>query len=114
MTALGGTGAIFLGLSTYALTTKRNFNFLGGFLFVGMLVVLGGALLNIFLAVPAVSLALSAVVILLMSGFILYDTGRMVNGGETNYVLATVGLFLSMFNLFTSLMALFGMGGGDD
>ncbi|MBI2798920.1 MAG: Bax inhibitor-1/YccA family protein [Gammaproteobacteria bacterium] len=114
MTALGGTGAIFLGLSAYALTTKRDFNFMGGFLFVGMLVVLGGALLNIFLAVPAVSLALSAVVVLLMSGFILYDTGRMVNGGETNYVLATVSLYLNIFNIFISLLQLLGITSSDD
>lgn len=114
MTALGGTGVIFLGLSAYALTTRRDFNFMGGFLFVGMLVVLGAALLNIFLAVPAISLALSAAIIMLMSGFILYDTSRMVNGGETNYVLATVGLYLNMFNIFVSLLQLLGFSSSDD
>lgn len=114
LTALGGTGAIFLGLSTYALTTRRNFNFMGGFLFVGLLVVLGASLLNIFLAVPALSLTISGVVVMIMSGFILYDTSRMVNGGETNYVLATVGLYLSILNLFTSLLHLLGMGSSDD
>ena len=98
MTALGGTGVIFLGLSGYALATKRDFSFMGGFLFVGMLVVIGASLLNIFLAVPAMTLAISAGVIMLMSGFILFDTGRLVNGGETNYVLATVSLYLSIFN----------------
>ncbi|MGE3391773.1 MAG: Bax inhibitor-1/YccA family protein [Gammaproteobacteria bacterium] len=109
MTALGGTGAIFLGLSAYALTTRRDFSFMGGFLFVGMLVVLGAALLNIFLAVPALTLTISAVVVLLMSGFILYDTSRMVNGGETNYVLATISLYMSILNLFTSLLQLLGL-----
>ena len=81
-TALGGTGVIFLGLSGYALTTRRDFSFLGGFLFVGFLVVLAAALANIFLAIPALSLALSATIVMLMSGFILYDTSRMVNGGD--------------------------------
>lgn len=114
MTALGGTGAIFLGLSAYALTTRRDFSFMGGFLFVGMIVVLGAGLLNIFLAVPVLTLVISAAVILLMSGFILHDTSRMVNGGETNYILATVGLYLSMFNIFVNLLQLLGIAGSDD
>ncbi len=109
MMALGGTGIIFLGLSAYALTTRRDFSFMGGFLFVGLLVVLGAALLNVFLAVPALSLTIAAVVVLLMSGFILYDTSRLVNGGETNYVLATVSLYMSIFNLFISLLQLLGL-----
>ncbi len=113
-TALGGTGVIFLGLSGYALTTKRDFNFMGGFLFVGMLVVLGAALLNIFLAIPALTLSISAVVVMLMSGFILYDTSRMVNGGETNYVIATISLYLNILNLFTSLLQLLGLANSDD
>jgi modulator of FtsH protease len=108
MTALGGTGVIFLGLSGYALTTRRDFSFMGGFLFVGLLVVLGAALANIFFAMPALSLALSAAIVMLFSGFILYDTGRMVNGGETNYILATVGLYISVLNIFTSLLHLLG------
>jgi modulator of FtsH protease len=107
-TALGGTGVIFLGLSGYALTTRRDFSFLGGFLFVGLLVVFGAALLNIFFAVPAVSLALSAAIVLLMSGFILFDTSRMVNGGMYNYILATIGLYMNIFNLFVSLLQLLG------
>lgn len=108
-TALGGTGIIFLGLSTYALTTRRDFNFMGGFLFVGMLVVLGASLANIFLAIPALSLAMSAVVVMLMSGFILFDTSRMVHGGVDNYILATVGLYMNIFNLFISLLQLLGI-----
>ncbi|MGE0859353.1 MAG: Bax inhibitor-1/YccA family protein [Gammaproteobacteria bacterium] len=108
-TALGGTGAIFLGLSAYALTTRRDFNFMGGFLFVGMLVVLGASLLNIFLHIPAMSLAISAVVVLLMSGFILFDTSRMVNGGVDNYIVATVQLYMNIFNLFVSLLQILGI-----
>ncbi len=114
MTALGGTGIIFLGLSAYALTTKKDFSFLGGMLFVGILMVLAGAIVNIFLAIPAFSLALSAIIIMLMSGFILFDTGRIVNGGETNYVLATVSLYLSIYNIFVSLLHILGAFGSDD
>lgn len=108
MTALGGTGAIFLGLSAYTLTTKKDFSFLGGMLFVGILVVLLGAIVNIFLAIPFVSMAISAAVILIMSGFILYDTSRIINGGETNYIMATVSLYLSIYNIFVSLLHLLG------
>lgn len=112
-TALGGTGVIFLGLSGYALTTRRDFSFLGGFLFVGFLVVLAAALANIFLAIPALSLALSATIVMLMSGFILYDTSRMVNGGMDNYILATIGLYMSIFNLFINLLHLLGFASND-
>jgi modulator of FtsH protease len=114
MTALGGTGVIFLGLSGYALTTRRDFSFMGGFLFVGLLVILGASLANIFFAIPALSLAVSAAVVMLFSGFILYDTGRMINGGETNYIHATVSLYISVLNIFTSLLHLLGAFGGDD
>jgi modulator of FtsH protease len=113
-TAFGGTGVIFLGLSGYALTTRKDFSFMGGFLFAGLLVVLLGALANIFLAMPALSLAISAVVIMLMSGFILYDTSRMVNGGETNYITMTVSLYLSIYNIFISLLQILGAVSGDD
>lgn len=113
-TALGGTGVIFLGLSAFVLMTKKDFSFLGGFLFVGFLVVLMAALANIFLAIPAMSLAISAAIIFIMSGFILYDTSRIVNGGETNYVLATVGLYLSIYNIFISLLQILGVFSGDD
>ena len=114
MTALGGTGIIFMALSAYAFTTKKDFSFLGGMLFVGFLVVLIGAIVNIFLAIPAVSLAISAAVIMIMSGFILYDTSRIIHGGETNYVLATVSLYLSIYNIFVSLLHILGAFGGDD
>jgi len=113
-TALGGTGAIFLALSAYSLTTRKDFSFLGGFLFTGMIVVLIAALANIFLEIPAMSLAISGAVIMIMSGFILYDTSRMVNGGETNYVLATVGLYLSIYNIFVSLLQILGAFSNDD
>jgi len=113
-TALGGTGVIFLGLSGYVLTTKKDFSFLGGFLVVGFLVVLGAALANIFLAIPAMSLAISAAIIFIMSGFILYDTSRIINGGETNYIMATVGLYLSIYNIFISLLHILTAFGGDD
>ena len=113
-TAFGGTAAIFLALSGYALTTRKDFSFMGGFLVMGLLVVILAALANLFLAIPALSLALSAAIIFIMGGFILYDTGRMVNGGETNYIHATVGLYLSMFNIFISLLHLLGFASGDD
>ena len=114
MTPLGGTGVIFLALSGYALTTRRDFSFLGGFLFTGFIVVLVAIIANLFLQIPVLSLVISAVVILIMSGFILFDTGRMVNGGETNYILATVSLYLSIFNIFIHLLHLLGIASGDD
>ncbi|RMF95919.1 MAG: Bax inhibitor-1/YccA family protein [Gammaproteobacteria bacterium] len=112
-TAMGGTGVIFLGLSAYALNSRRDFSFLGGFLFAGFMVVLIAALANIFLGMPALSLAVSSAIILLMSGFILFDTSRIVNGGETNYIMATYGLYLSIFNLFINLLSLLGIMGDD-
>lgn len=112
-TAMGGTGVIFLALSGYALTSKRNFSFMGGFLFAGMMVVLIAALANIFLGMPALSLAVSAGIILLMSGFILFDTSRIISGGETNYIMATFGLYLSIFNIFINLLALLGIMGDE-
>lgn len=114
MTALGGTGAIFLGLSGYVLTTRRDFSFMGGFLFVGLIVALVAMIANLFLGIAALSLALSAVIVLLMSGLILYDTSRIIHGGETNYIRATVALYLDIYNLFTSLLHLLGAFGGDE
>ena len=112
--ALGGTGLIFLSLSGYALTTGKNFNFLGGFLATGMMVMLVAMIANIFLQIPAMSLAISGAVIMLMSGFILYDTSRIVNGGERNYIMATISLYLSIFNLFIHLLNLIGALTGRD
>lgn len=114
MTALGGTGIIFLGLSAYALTTRKDFSFLGGFLFVGILVAFLGALAAVIFSLPAVSLAMSAMFVLLMSGYILWQTSQLVHGGESNYILATVSLYVSIYNLFTSLLHLLGAFSGDD
>jgi modulator of FtsH protease len=111
--AFGGTAFIFLGLSAYALTSKRDFSFMGGFLFAGMMVVLIAAIANIFLAMPAISLAISSVVILLMSGFILFDTSRIARGEEDNYIMATYGIYLSIFNIFISLLHLLGIMGDE-
>ncbi|MCP4430971.1 MAG: Bax inhibitor-1/YccA family protein [Gammaproteobacteria bacterium] len=113
MTALGGTGAIFLALSGYALTTRKDFSFMGGFLMVGLLVVLGSAILNIFLQIPALFLAINAAVVMIMSGLILYQTSSMIHGGETNYIMATASLFLSILNLFQALLHLLGAFGDD-
>jgi len=113
-TAMGGTGVIFLALSGYALTTRKDFSFMGGFLMTGLIVIFVAAIANIFMAIPALSLAISAVIVMLMSGFILYDTSRMVNGGETNYIFMTISLFINILNLFTSLLHLLGAFSGDD
>ncbi|WP_108127056.1 Bax inhibitor-1/YccA family protein [Saccharospirillum mangrovi] len=106
--ALGGTAIVTFGLSAYAVTTKKDFSFLGGFVMVGLIVVLVAMLANLFFAIPAVSLAISAGVVLLMSLLILFDTSRIVNGGETNYIRATVSLYLDIYNLFVHLLALVG------
>jgi modulator of FtsH protease len=108
MTALGGTGVIFLGLSGYALTTRKDFSFMGGFLMVGMFVIIGASLLNIFLGIPALFLTVNAAVVMIMSGFILYETSSIIHGGERNYIMATASLFLSILNLFTALLNLLG------
>lgn len=114
MTALGGTGAIFLGLSGYALTTRKDFSFMGGFLIVGILVAFLAGLGAVFLQIPSLALAVSAIFILLMSGLILWQTSAMIHGGEDNYIMATVTLYVAIFNLFTSLLAILGIFGGDD
>lgn len=113
MVAMGGTGVIFLGLSGYALATRKDFSFMGGFIFVGMLVAIGAMVVNIFLGIPALALAVSAAVIMIMSGFILFQTSAMINGGETNYISATASLFLSILNIFTSLLHILGAFGDD-
>jgi modulator of FtsH protease len=114
MTAAGGTGAIFLGLSGYVLTSRKDFSFLGGFLFIGLIVgILGGIAAWIF-NIPSLHLAISAMMILVASGLILYDTSRIIRGGETNYVMATISLFLDIIILFQHLLHLLGVFGGDD
>lgn len=112
-TALGGTGVIFLSLSAYVLTTKKSFDFMGGMLFVGLIVMFGAMIVNMFLNIPAMHLMISAAMVVLMSGFILFDTGRIVNGGETNYIRATVNMFINIFMLFTHLLQLLGIMGDD-
>ncbi|MBK1650078.1 Bax inhibitor-1/YccA family protein [Rhabdochromatium marinum] len=112
-TAFGGTALIFLGLSGYALTSKRDFSFLGGFVFAGMMVVLVAVVANLFLNMPALSLAISGAIILLMSAFILFDTSRIARGEETNYIMATYGIYLSIFNIFISLLQILGFLGDD-
>ncbi len=118
--AFGSTAAIFLGLTGYVMVTKKDFSFMGGFLMAGMIVVIV-AMLALLLAslfgypMPMASLALSAAVAMLMAGFMLFETSRLINGGETNYIMATVGIYLSIYNLFTSLLHLLGaFAGGDD
>ena len=114
MTAMGATGVIFIGLSGYALTTRKDFSFMGSFLTVGILTAFVAGLGAIFFNMPALSLAVSAMFVLLMSGLILYQTSNIIRGGETNYVMATVTLFVAIFNLFTSLLQLLGFMGSDD
>jgi len=114
MTALGGTGVIFLGLSGYALTTKKDFSFMAGFLMVGMFVVILASLANIFFAIPALQLAVSAAVIMIMSGFILYETSSIIHGGETNYIMAAASLFLSLINMFQALLHILGAFSNND
>jgi len=114
MTAMGATGAIFLGLSGYALTTRKDFSYMGGFLMVGILVAFLAGLGAVFFEMPGLSLAVSAMFVLLMSGLILYETSNIINGGETNYIMATVTLFVSIFNLFTSLLHLLGFMNGEE
>lgn len=113
-TAMAGTGAIFLGLSGYALTSRKDFSFMGGFLVTGILVAFLAGLGAMIFEMPGLSLAVSAMFILLMSGLILYETSNIIHGGETNYIMATVTLYVSIFNLFTSLLHLLGFMSGDE
>ncbi len=114
MTALGGTAAIFFGMSGYALVTKRNLASMGSFLTVGILVAFLAGLAAVLFHIPALSLAVSAVFVLLMSGMIMFETNNIVRGGETNYVMATLTLFVAIFNLFTSLLQLLGFASSND
>lgn len=104
--AAGGTGVIFFTLAGIATVTRKDFGFMGNFLFVGLVLLIIASIANLFFAMPAASLSISAVAVLLFSGFILYDVSRIVNGGETNYVMATLGIYLSIYNLFISLLHL--------
>jgi len=114
MLALGGTGLIFVGLAGYAMTSQKDFSFMGGFLMVGILVAFLAGLGAYFFSIPGLALAVSAMFVLLMSGLILYQTGEIIHGGETNYIMATVTLYVAIFNLFTSLLQLLGFMSGDE
>lgn len=106
--ALGATAVVFFTLSGYALVSKKDFSFLGGFLMVGLVVALLAIVANIFFQMPAMSMAINALIIFVMSGLILFDTSRIIHGGETNYIRATVSLYLSIYNIFMSILALLG------
>lgn len=111
--ALGTTGIAFLGLSGYALVSRRDFSFLGRTLFIGILVAFCLGLGAVFFSMPALSLAVSAMFVVLMCGLILFETDQIVKGGETNYVMATITLYVALYNLFTSLLHLFGVMGDE-
>ena len=113
-TALGGTGIIFFALSGYALTTRKDFSFLNGFLFVAVMVAFLGMIASIFVQIPALQLGISALFVLISSGLILFQTSEIIHGGETNYILATISLFVSIYNLFISLLNLLGAFSGRD
>ena len=118
VSALSMTGIIFLSLSGYVLITRKDFSFMAGFLMTGMWVVIGSIVLMLVgglfgWQLSGLHLAISAAIVILMSGFILFDTSRILNGGETNYIMATVSMYLSIYNLFTSLLHLFGAFGDD-
>lgn len=115
MQALGGTAVVFFALSAYALTTRKDFSYMGGFLMTGLIVAIVAGVANIFLGIPALSLTISAGIVLIMSGLILFDTSRIINGGETNYIRATVSLYLNIYNLFVNMLHLLAvLTGGDD
>lgn len=114
MQALGGTGLIFFALSAYAIKSEKDFSFMGGFLMVGILVAFVAGLAAFFFDMAGLSLAVSAMFILLMSGLILYQTSQIIHGGETNYIMATITLYITIYNLFTSLLHLLGAMSSDD
>ena len=104
--AAGGTGIIFFSLATVATVTKKDFSFMGKFLFIGLILLIVASLANMFFQIPALSLTISSIAVLIFSAYILFDVSRIVNGGETNYVMATLGLFLNIYNLFINLLQL--------
>ena len=104
--AAGGTGLIFFSLASYATVTKKDFSFMGKFLFIGVVLLVVASLANLFFAIPALSLTISAIAVLIFSAYILYDISQIINGGETNYVMATMGLYLDIYNIFVNLLSL--------
>jgi modulator of FtsH protease len=111
--AAAGTGIIFFAMGAVATTSKRDFSFMGKFLFVGMIALLVAMIANAFLQIPALALTISTLVIVVFSLFLLYDLNRIVRGGETNYIMATTGVYMSLFNIFANLLSLLGIVGGD-
>ncbi len=111
--AAGGTGIIFFSLATLATVTKKDFSFMGKFLFIGLVLLVIASLANLFFQVPAVALTISAIAVLLFSAYILYDISQIVHGGETNYVMATLGLYLDIYNIFVNLLSLLMAFAGD-
>ena len=111
--AAGGTGIIFFSLATIATVTKKDFSFMGKFLFIGLILLIVASLANMFFKIPALSLTLSAMAVLIFSAYILFDVSRIVHGGETNYVMATLGLYMSIYNLFINLLSLLMAFGGE-
>lgn len=107
--AMASTGAIFFGLSGYAMTTRKDFSYIGGFLFVGMIVALLASVAGMFFYVPAMDLVISCAIVLLMSGYILFETSQLIHGGERNYIMATVNLYVTLFNLFINLLRIFSL-----
>jgi modulator of FtsH protease len=110
--AAGGTGLIFMTLATYATVSKRDFSFMGKFLFIGLILLVVASLANLFFQIPALSLTISAIAVLLFSAYLLFDISRIVNGGETNYVMATMSVYLNLYNLFINLLNLLMAFGG--
>lgn len=113
MMAMGSTGVIFLGLSSYVLVTRKDFNYLNGFLFVAAMAAMLAMIANIFLQLPALQLIISSAFVLISSGLILFQTSEIIHGGERNYIMATITLFVSIYNLFVSLLQIFGAFGGN-
>jgi len=111
--AAGGTGLIFFSLATIATVTKKDFSFMGKFLFIGLILLVVASLANLFFQIPALSLTISAIAVMIFSAYILYDVSRIVHGGETNYVMATLGLYMSIYNLFINLLQLLMAFGGE-
>lgn len=112
LTALGGTGAIFLALSAYTLISRKDFSYMGGFLFVAITAAFLASVLNIFLDIPMLSVLVSSAFVVISSGLILFQTSQIINGGERNYIMATISLYVSLFNLFISLLNILGIFGG--
>ena len=114
MMSLGSTGFIFIALSAYALISRKDFNFMGGFLMVGMLVAFIASIAGLFFHMPALMLGVSAMFVLISSGLLLFETSQIIHGGETNYIMATISLYVSLYNIFVSLLNLLGNSGNRD